>query len=319
MVEDINELLERLNFSEEKSIRVISTNKNEANTHGYEAWAVGKIMAKEKINREAMYRVLKSLWFTKEEISFVALNGGVILVKFGNIEDRTRILNLMPWLFGQCLFAMLPFIKGQEIDAYEFNITPLWIRIYNIPLEHMVRQVAIDVGKAIGEVVANGGWTEFIRLRVKVDVLRPLQRVVHLVGREGTETISAINYERLPTFCYFYGLIGHTIQKCTKKNEQIETNNLNFQHGSWFKAQIGGFTQNRGNWRNGIEILDKPTNSNEANNESKTRTREENEILTQKGKARDGDEGSESNSPLEKRLSKSACEGGVEYNVKEKD
>ncbi|MBA0772299.1 hypothetical protein Gotri_007708 [Gossypium trilobum] len=262
MVEDINELLERLNFSEEKSIRVISTNKNEAKTHGYEAWAVGKIMAKEKINREAMYRVLKSLWFTKEEVSFVALNGGVILVKFGNIEDRTRILNLMPWLFDQCLFAMLPFIKGQEIDAYEFNITPLWIRIYNIPLEHMVRQVAIDVGKAIGEVVANGGWAEFIRLRVKVDVLRPLRRVVHL----------------------------------------IETNNLSFQHGSWFKAQ-GGFTQNRGNWRNGIEILDKPTNSNEANNESKTGTREENKILTQKGKARDGDEGSESNLPLEKRLS----------------
>ncbi|MBA0834152.1 hypothetical protein Goarm_006532 [Gossypium armourianum] len=246
MVEDINELLKRLNFSEEKSIRVISTNKTEANTHSYEAWAMGKIMAKEKINREAMYRVLKSLWFTKEEVSFFVLNEGVVLVKFGNIEDRTRILNLMPWLFNQCLFTMLPFIKGQEI--------------------------AIDVGKAIGEVVANGGWTEFIRLRVKVDVLRPLRRVVHL----------------------------------------IETNNLSFQHGSWFKVQIGGFTQNRGNWRNGIEILDKLTNFNEANNESKTGTREENEILTQKGKARDRDEGSESNSPLEKQLSKSACEGGVE-------
>ncbi|MBA0715751.1 hypothetical protein Golax_014637 [Gossypium laxum] len=86
-----------------------------------------------------MYRVLKSLWFTKEEVSFVTLNGGVILVKFDNIEDRMRILNLMPWLFDQCLFVMLPFINGQELDAYEFNITPFWIRIYNIPLEHMDR------------------------------------------------------------------------------------------------------------------------------------------------------------------------------------
>ncbi|MBA0653561.1 hypothetical protein Goklo_020722 [Gossypium klotzschianum] len=139
MAEDINELLERLNFSEEESKRVISMNRDEANTHGYEVWVVGKIMAKEKINREAMYRVLKLLWFIKEEVSFVNLNGGVILVKFDNIKDRTRILNLMPWLFDQCLFVMLPFIKGQELDAYEFNITPFWIRIYNIPLEHMDR------------------------------------------------------------------------------------------------------------------------------------------------------------------------------------
>lgn len=28
---------------------------------GYEAWAVGKILAKDKINREVMYHVLKSL------------------------------------------------------------------------------------------------------------------------------------------------------------------------------------------------------------------------------------------------------------------
>ncbi|MBA0803111.1 hypothetical protein Gohar_013359, partial [Gossypium harknessii] len=138
---------------------------DEANTHGYEAWVVGKIMAKEKINSEAMYRVLKSLWFTKEEVSFVTLNGGVILVKFDNIEDRTRILNLMPWLFDQCLF------------------------------------VAIDVGKAIGEVMAidwrdrDGGWMDFIRLRVKIDMSRPLRRVVHLVGREETETICTIKYE----------------------------------------------------------------------------------------------------------------------------
>ncbi|MBA0592313.1 hypothetical protein Gorai_009296, partial [Gossypium raimondii] len=58
-------------------------------------------MSGEKVNREAMYRVLKSLWFTKEEANFVALTDGVILVNFGNIDDRRRILNLTPWLFDQ--------------------------------------------------------------------------------------------------------------------------------------------------------------------------------------------------------------------------
>ncbi|KAH1129737.1 hypothetical protein J1N35_001115 [Gossypium stocksii] len=121
---------------------------------GHEAWAVGKIMYEEKINREVMYRVLKSLWSSKEAVNFVALNEGVMLVKFGNIDDRTRILNLAPWLFAQCLFALLPFVKGLDMEDYAFNIAPFWIRVYNSPLEQMDRQVAIDVGEAIGEVVA---------------------------------------------------------------------------------------------------------------------------------------------------------------------
>ncbi|MBA0653984.1 hypothetical protein Goklo_021073, partial [Gossypium klotzschianum] len=58
--------------------------------------AVGKIMLGERVNRNAMYRVLKLLWFTKEDVNFVELKEGVILVKFGAIEDRTRILNLSP-------------------------------------------------------------------------------------------------------------------------------------------------------------------------------------------------------------------------------
>ncbi|MBA0683197.1 hypothetical protein Goari_024871, partial [Gossypium aridum] len=49
MEEDLNALLARLIFSEAESKQ-----------------AVGTLITKEKINKEAMYRVLKSLWFTKE-------------------------------------------------------------------------------------------------------------------------------------------------------------------------------------------------------------------------------------------------------------
>ncbi|MBA0847419.1 hypothetical protein Goshw_017685 [Gossypium schwendimanii] len=128
MAEDINVLLERLNFSEEESVRVISSIERLSKSQGYEAWVVGKIMSGEKVNKNAMYRVLKPLWFTKENVNFVELKVGVILVKFGAIEDRTWILNPSPWLLDQCLFVMLPY--------------------------YMDRQVALDVGKDIGEVVA---------------------------------------------------------------------------------------------------------------------------------------------------------------------
>ncbi|MBA0721501.1 hypothetical protein Golax_009039 [Gossypium laxum] len=289
MAEDINKLLERLNFLEEESTRVVSSNMGCNNSQGFEAWAVGKIKLEEKVNRDAMYRVFKSLWFTKEEVNFIALKD-VILVKFGNMEDRKRILNLSPCLFDQCLFAMLPYVKDQDTDAYAFNLTPFWLRIFNIPLEYMDRQVAMDVGKAIEELVAidwrdrDGGWTEYIRLKVMIDVSKPLRRVVHLVSSDGAEIVCAIKYERLPTFCYICGLISHSTQKCDRKKEQSKSNDTSFQYGNWLRAQIGVPNQNRVYWRNGIEVITDKKNMDSDPNGEKQGNEEVNESTGPKGK-----------------------------------
>ncbi|KAK5812074.1 hypothetical protein PVK06_027473 [Gossypium arboreum] len=250
-----------------------------------------------------MYRILKSLWFTKEEVNFAALDEGVIFVKFGAIEDRRRILNLSPWLFDQCLFALLPFVKGQDLVEYAFNITPFWTRIYNIPLEQKDRQVAIDVGEAIGEVLAidwrdrDGGWTDYIRLRIKIDVFKPLRRMVHLVGSDGIKTVCTIKYER------FARLIGHTTQKCSRKEEHNETGNSSFQYGSWLKVQLGGTTQMGGNRRNVIEIQESKANHNVEISEAKERNGDDNDLARLKEKekkTRAGKEELESCSLIEK-------------------
>ncbi|MBA0820811.1 hypothetical protein Gohar_021393, partial [Gossypium harknessii] len=120
MEEDISILLAKLSFSEEETKRV------------------------EKVNREAMYRVFKSLWYTKEEVNFVAIKGGGILVKFCNEEDRKRILNLSPWLFDQCLLNMVPYNKDKTMEDYDFNHSPFWVRVSNIPMEYMDRDMALE-------------------------------------------------------------------------------------------------------------------------------------------------------------------------------
>ncbi|MBA0845025.1 hypothetical protein Goarm_023419 [Gossypium armourianum] len=127
LTDEINELLEKLKFLEEETTRVVSTSEVN-NARGFESWAIDKIMAIEPPNKEAMYRVFKSLWFTKEEVDFVALKEGPI---------------------------------------------------------------ALVIGNAIGELVAidwkdrNGGWTEFMRLKVKINALKSLRRIVKIVDQGG--------------------------------------------------------------------------------------------------------------------------------------
>ncbi|MBA0592182.1 hypothetical protein Gorai_009168, partial [Gossypium raimondii] len=247
MTDEVNELLEKLKFSEEETTQVVSTSEG-INAQGFESWAIGKIMAIDPLNKEAMYRVFKSLWFTKEEVDFVALKEGPVIVKFGCIDDRSRILNLSPWLFDRYLFSMVPFEKGKEIDSYEFWMSPFWLRVYNIPIELMDRRMALDIGNAIGELVAidwkdrNGGWTEFMRLKIKINVLKLLRRIVKLVDKDGVEMIGMLKYERLPDFCYECEIIGYTAKKCSLFKEDDGLNGQSPQYGSWMRAPTG--TQN---------------------------------------------------------------------------
>lgn len=59
-----------------------------------------------------MYRVSWSLWYTKEGMNFVELIDGIYLVKFNLVEDRERILNMVPWLFYQNLISMVSFMEN---------------------------------------------------------------------------------------------------------------------------------------------------------------------------------------------------------------
>ncbi|KAK5784104.1 hypothetical protein PVK06_038622 [Gossypium arboreum] len=248
MTEEINELLEKLKFSEEEAGQIITTN-GDKNVQGFESWAVGKIMAAEVPNREAI-----------------------------------------------CLFSMLPFEKGKDVESYEFWLVPFWLRIYNIPIELMDRQLALDVGNAIGELVAigwkerNGGWTEFIRIKVKIDVLKPLRRVVRMVDKVGEEKVGLIKYERLPDFCYACGVIGHTMKTCMNDKDGAGSNASNLQFGSWMRVSVVTSNQERGLRRNGVEMVASGARVSEDKDESQTTPRVERKQYGSAGKEKADEE-----------------------------
>ncbi|MBA0592224.1 hypothetical protein Gorai_009208, partial [Gossypium raimondii] len=181
---------------------------------------------------------------------------------------------------------MLPFEKRKDIKSYEFWLSPFWLRVYNFPIELMARQTTMDVGNALGELIAIdwkdcfGGWTEFMRLKVKIGVLKPLRRVVKLVDKEGVETIGGV------------GL-----------------NKQNLQYGSWLRAPTIHPNQERGLKRNRVELIKHKTQMNDDKEESQTNSRDENGQPEYKGKERSCEEESLSISPMDRRNQKTIRDG----------
>ncbi|KAK3204432.1 hypothetical protein Dsin_018478 [Dipteronia sinensis] len=105
----------------------------------------------------------------------------------------------------------------------------------------------------------------FIRVRVLVDVNNPLKRGLRVAFGKGEEVYNVIVcYERLPNFCYYYGLIGHLIRDCLVNNKRL-IDNAELRFGSWLRASVP--VRSKGKW-GGISNTGAETSSYKKTNNS---------------------------------------------------
>jgi hypothetical protein len=57
-------------------------------------------------------------------------------------------------------------------------------------------------------------WRQYMRIRVKVDVRLPLKKDAKVMDKEGKWCTVKFKYEKLGTFCFVCGVIGHAENKC---------------------------------------------------------------------------------------------------------
>lgn len=66
MDEEVRGMLQCIKFSEEEAKKMLSQSKLAQEDEGWEKWATRKMLTKERFQKESMYGVLRSLWYTKE-------------------------------------------------------------------------------------------------------------------------------------------------------------------------------------------------------------------------------------------------------------
>ncbi|XWS30044.1 hypothetical protein CRYUN_Cryun24cG0084200 [Craigia yunnanensis] len=106
-------------------------------------------------------------------------------------------------------------------------------------LEENAERIGLKIGvlKDMDESLETGGRARFLRIRVEVDITKPLKRVVMLAGGGGKREIWAqLCFERLLTFCYECGILGHSDIKCGTKKEGEGTAAQIKQYGNWLRA-----------------------------------------------------------------------------------
>jgi hypothetical protein len=152
---------------------------------------------------------------------FNSAGDNLFVAEFGSNADRERVLDGSPWMVGKHAVLMQRYNSDIKPPDVIFDRLTLWARIHALPPILMRVQRGEEIAKPVGKVLRIEAddlgrcWGGFMRLRVEVNIMAPLTRMVTVYSSKfKTTEVFEVKYERLPFYCYSCGLLGHSHLLC---------------------------------------------------------------------------------------------------------
>ena len=167
----------------------------------------------------------------------------IVFFVFVEESDTDKVLMGELSSYDKYLISLQKMDKNVLVKDLAFTKTLFWVQIHDLPLGDMNLSAACAIGSSIG-VVQEGlkEWdtqdgSSFMRIRVLMDMLKPLCRGRKIYGDDGKVGWIRFKYERLPNLCYWCGLLSHSDKDCDiwvqSKGTHTEQDQ---QFGGWLRV-----------------------------------------------------------------------------------
>ncbi|OMP02217.1 hypothetical protein COLO4_11269 [Corchorus olitorius] len=113
-------------------------------------------------------------WKPEMGLVIKEVGGKLYMFKFEDGPEKDRVLVTQPWHFNRALLVLKEYDGVEKPESIVFDTCLFWVRIFDIPLIMMTEKIGAAVGEVIGPVMVDHQWGNFIRICIKVDVIKPL-------------------------------------------------------------------------------------------------------------------------------------------------
>ena len=157
---------------------------------------MGKLIADHLVSKEIIRTILLRGWKPSTTPFFKVLGDNLLLVDFVNERDKIRVLKGRPWVFEGNLFAVEDYDGLTTLSKFSFDKAVFWVQMINLPLACMSLTVDHQIGSSMGHVekvdVNDGGmgWGEYLRVKITLDLQKPLMRGIMLKINDFTTLVS---------------------------------------------------------------------------------------------------------------------------------
>lgn len=123
-----------------------------------------------------------------------------------------------PWTFDHNLLILDRVFGGKQPSGLDMHFGSFWVRVYDLPLILMSETMAKKLGDILGAFIEMDSKDahrhgKFLRINVKLDLRNPLKRGTVVRFKEKAYKVF-FKFERLPTFYFICGRLGHQIKDC---------------------------------------------------------------------------------------------------------
>ncbi|KAL8529801.1 hypothetical protein ACS0TY_007024 [Phlomoides rotata] len=208
----------KASLEEEKEL-ILENTMGEESHHATDFCVVGRFLTNHVININAMKNMLADIWKLVMGVTIKNLGEGRFMFEIYHNLDVLRVMNGMPWTFNNHPLLMHHLQRGEYALRVPLNTIPLWVQVYDIPHGFMSEQFGNFLGSFLKYDQTNnqGAWRNYMSVRVNIDVSLPLKRFKSIRMGDSASFHITFRYERISTFCFMFGRIGHAENFCELK------------------------------------------------------------------------------------------------------
>ncbi|GMN52831.1 hypothetical protein TIFTF001_021966 [Ficus carica] len=172
----------------------------------FQSGILGKVLTKRPLRRKTLFRgAIARLWKVEGGFTIRELENDVFLFLFRDAKERKMILDMEPWVFDKHLIVLKEVNGDDVLNWDDWCFTSFWVQAHNLPMRGIVEKIGMMIGEAMG--VAIRVWKDkngkcsgsFLRIRVLVDVSKPVRRVVPVrLGSSGAVHWAELKFECIP-------------------------------------------------------------------------------------------------------------------------
>lgn len=217
----------------------------EPNDHTVSMCLLGKLWTSRSYNTFGLIETMRKLWSPSKGVTCREMGNNMISFQFKSKGDMQRVLAMEPWHFNKHVLVLKRITDAAQPSEIEFNSTPFWMRLYDLPFNGRTESTIQQIGGRFGEVLEVDketmiGVGRSIRIKIQVRLDKPLKKGTKIrIGKSEPRWIPT-TYERLPSFCYWCGMLGHSHKDCTQLMENEENGERlaesEMPYGDWMRA-----------------------------------------------------------------------------------
>jgi hypothetical protein len=113
---------------------------------------IGKLLSERTISKETIKEKLLRWWRIKGSFTFKILGENLFLIEFEEARDKAKVLEGRPWVFKGNLFLVEDFDGHTSPSEFTFDWASFWVRMMNLPLACIGREVRLKLGASVGKV-----------------------------------------------------------------------------------------------------------------------------------------------------------------------